>query len=111
MMLTDEEAIDKVNPFVTHDFSLPGSVRQIGDYDNFTEVSEESGLTEPERSVYCDYGLCADASSKCSLSRGIYPRRNIERVTIGVSNHPQFSILSGSLIIIIIALIVYYARR
>lgn len=115
MMLTDEEAIDKVNPFVTHDFSLPGSVRQSGGYDNFTEISEDSGLAEPERSVYCDYGLCAEASSKCSLSRGVHPRRNIdygpERVTIGVSNHPQFSILSGSLIIIIIALIVYYARR
>jgi len=43
MMLTDEEAIDKVNPFVTHDFSLPGSVRQSGGYDDFTEFRKESG--------------------------------------------------------------------
>ncbi len=34
-MLDDEDAINDVNPFVTHDFSLPGSVRQTGDFASF----------------------------------------------------------------------------
>ena len=122
-MLTDEEAIDNVNPFVTHDFSLPGSVRQSGGYDDFTEFRKESGIVEPKRSVYCDYGLCADSVSECSLSRDVHPRRNIdtgftekkksviEKVTIGVSNHPEFSIIGGSIILLAIALSLYYARR
>jgi hypothetical protein len=124
MMLTDEEAIDNVNPFVTHDFSLPGSVRQSGGYDDFTEFRVESDMFGPKKSVYCDYGLCADSTSECSLSKDVHPRRNIdvgftkgkkksviEQVTIGVSNHPEFSIIGGSLIILAIALAVYYARR
>src|SRR6056300_713324 len=118
MMLTDEEAIDNVNPFVTHDFSLPGSVRQSGGYDDFTEIRTESNMFEPQKSVYCDYGLCADSTSECSLSRDVHPRRNIdtgftkkkknviEQVTIGVSNHPEFSIIGGSLFILAIALAV-----
>lgn len=123
-MLTDEEAIDNVNPFVTHDFSLPGSVRQSGGYDDFTEFRKESGIVEPKRSVYCDYGLCTDSVSECSLSRDVHPRRNIdvgftkgkkkgviEQVTVGVSNHPEFSIIGGSIILLAIALSLYYARR
>ena len=119
MMLTDEEAIDKVNPFVAHDFSLPGSVRQSGGYDDFTEFRKESGIVEPKRSVFCDYGLCAESTSECSLSRGVHPRRNIDTgftkkkpsVTIGVSNHPGFSIIGVSLCVLAIALSVYYTRR
>jgi hypothetical protein len=122
-MLNDEDAINDVNPFVTHDFSLPGSVRQSGGYDDFTEISKESGIVEPKRSVFCDYGLCAESTSECSLPRDVHPRRNIdtgftkkskgiiEQVTVGVSNHPEFSIVGGSIILIAIVLVVYYARR
>jgi hypothetical protein len=124
MMLTDEEAIDNVNPFVTHDFSLPGSVRQSGGYDDFTEVEKGTGIQEPKRSVYCEYGLCAESTSDCSLSRGVHPKRNIdtgftrqkktgiiEKVTVGVSNHPEFSLIGGSICVLAIAMSVYYARR
>ena len=124
MMLTEEEAIDNVNPFVTHDFSLPGSVRQSGGYDDFTEIRSEPGIQEPTRSVYCEYGLCSESTSKCSLDRPLIPRRNIdtgftkqkkrgiiEKVTVGVSNHPEFSVIGGSLCVLVIALSVYYARR
>jgi hypothetical protein len=124
MMLTEEEAIDNVNPFVTHDFSLPGSVRQSGGYDDFTEIRSEPGIQDPEKSVYCGYGLCAEATSECSLDRPLIPRRNIdtgftkqkkrgiiEKVTVGVSNHPEFSLIGGSLCVLAIALSVYYARR
>lgn len=124
MMLTDEEAIDKVNPFVTHDFSPPGSVRQSGGYDNFTEIRSESGIQEPKISVYCEYGLCAESTSKCSLDRPLIPRRNIdtgftkqrkrgiiEKVTVGVSNRPEFSVIGSSICVIAIVLSVYHARR
>lgn len=122
-MLNDEDAINDVNPFVTYDFSLPGSVRQNSGYDDFTEIKSEQGIPEPTKSVYCDYALCAEATSVCSLSRPLYPRRNIdtgftkpmkslvEKVTIGVSNNPQFSLVGGSIIFITIVLILYYARR
>ena len=36
-MLNDEDAINDVNPFVTHDFSLPGGMRQTGEFENFSE--------------------------------------------------------------------------
>jgi hypothetical protein len=122
-MLNDEDAINDVNPFVSHDFSLPGGVRQTGDYDDFTEMRSEPGISEGERSVYCDYGLCAESTSKCSLSRPIHPRRNIDtgftkndrtfvdRVIVGVANNPKFSIIGASIILLTIILILYYIRR
>lgn len=124
MMLTEEEAIDKVNPFVTHDFSLPGSVRQSGGYDDFTEIRSEPGIQKPKRSVYCEYGLCAESTSDCYLDRPLIPHRNIdtgftkqkkrgiiEKVKVGVSNHPEFSMIGGGLIITSIIVMIYYTRR
>ena len=43
IMLNDEDAINDVNPFVKHDFSLPGSVRQTGGFDNFTKTPAGEG--------------------------------------------------------------------
>jgi hypothetical protein len=39
-MLNDEDAINDVNPFVTHDFSLPGGVRQMNEFENFSELAD-----------------------------------------------------------------------
>ena len=122
-MLNDEDAINDVNPFVSHDFSLPGGVRQTGEFDDFTEMRSEPGITDEARSVYCDYGLCAESTSACSLSRPIHPRRNIDtgftkndrtiidRVVVGVAKNPRFSIIGASIILLSIILILYYARR
>jgi len=122
-MLNDEDAINDVNPFVTRDFSLPGGVRQTGDFEDFTEIQSEPGIEEPTRSVYCDYGLCAESTSECSLSRPVHPRRNIDkgftnnnrtfvqRAVIGVSENPRFSIIGALIIILTILTILYYARR
>jgi hypothetical protein len=122
-MLNDEDAINDVNPFVSRDFSLPGGVRQTGDFDNFAEIRSEKGIPAPERSVYCDYGLCAESTSQCSLSRPIHPRRNIDlgftqndrtfvqRTVVGVANNPQFSIIGALICLSTITVIVYYARR
>jgi hypothetical protein len=122
-MLNDEDAINDVNPFVSRDFSLPGGVRQTGSFEDFTEIRSENGIPAPERSVYCDYGLCAESTSQCSLSRPVYPKRNIdigftkndrtfvEKVVVGVANNPKFSILGALICLLAIALILYYARR
>ena len=127
-MLNDEDAINDVNPFVSRDFSLPGGVRQTGDFEDFTEIRSENGISAPERSVYCDYGLCKESTSQCSLSRPIHPRRNIDKgftnnnrkfdvskvvesVKIGVANNPKFSIIGASILLMAISLILYYARR
>lgn len=122
-MLTDEDAINDINPFVTHDFSLPGGVRQTGDFEDFSEIRTETGIPEPTKSVYCDYGLCEESSSQCSLSRELHPRRNIDtgftendrthikEILVGVANKPELSIIGALIIISTIALILYYARR
>ena len=122
-MLNDEDAINDVNPFVTHDFSLPGGVRQTGNFEDFSEMRNEPGIPEQERSVYCDYGLCEESTSECSLSRPLHPRRNIDtgftkndrtfiqKVVVGVSNNPKFSIIGASILLLAILLIVYYIRR
>ena len=123
-MLNDEDAINDVNPFVSRDFSLPGGVRQTGDFEDFTELRYEPGIAKKEKSVYCDYGLCAESTSQCSLSRPVHPRRNIDKgftdndrkfkipqVVVGVANNPKMSIVGASICLLAIALILYYARR
>jgi hypothetical protein len=122
-MLNDEDAINDVNPFVSHDFSLPGGVRQTGNFEDFTEMRSEPGIPEKERSVYCDYGLCAESKGACSLSRPVHPRRNIdtgftkndrkfiERVVVGVAKNPKISIVGALICLLAIAMILYYARR
>ena len=44
-MLNDEAAIDDINPFVQHDFSLPGGVRQTGNFEDFQEVPGKQGVS------------------------------------------------------------------
>jgi len=124
-MLNDEDAINDINPFVSHEFSLPGGVRQTGDFADFSELREEPGFSQPEKSVFCDYALC-EKGTTCSLSREIHPRRNIdpgftqeknklvravEVVKVGVSNNPELSIIGASILVGTIAIIVYYSRR
>ena len=122
-MLDDEDAINDVNPFVVHDFSLPGGVRQTGGFDNFTEIREEPGIPEQMRSVFCDYGLCTESKGVCSLSRPIHPRRNIDmgfthndrtfvqRAVIGVAKNPELSIIGALICLSTIAVILYYITR
>ena len=122
-MLSDEDAINDVNPFVIHDFSLPGSVRQTGDFANFSEINTYSGLPEPEKSVFCDYGLCKDATSSCSINRNLQPKRNIDYgftkekntvvdvIKIGVTNNPNFSIIGAWILLMTLIMIVYNLRR
>jgi len=78
-MLNDENIINDVNPFVTHDFSLPGGVRQTGDFADFVEVKKSTGVPVAEKSVFCSTGLCADETKPVSLRKRCAP--NVTLIT------------------------------
>ena len=78
-MLSDQDTIDDVNPFVSRDFSLPGGVRQTGDFEDFEEVRPVKKV-EASGSVFCEYGLCStekECDSRATFDN-IHPRRNID---------------------------------
>lgn len=119
-MLNDDDAINDVNPFVTHDFSLPGGVRKTGGFEDFQEVPPSAGIPEAGKSVYCDFGACVDEIEPLMIDKIVHPRRNIDRgftcgekkeiVKVGVSNRtiPWVWI---SLALVIVTLALLYARR
>lgn len=81
MPLSDEESIDRVNPFVQHDFFMPGTSRQIVDFQKHTKKVQEQP-EEMYRSPMCDYGVMVAGrignTGTCPLSRSLYPGRNIQ---------------------------------
>jgi hypothetical protein len=122
-MLSDDDAINDVNPFVTHDFSLPGGVRQTGNFADFIEVKKVSDLGVVEKSVFCSTGLCEDQTEPRVMRKKVRPHRNIDcgftntntkseqqSVVVGVSNRriPYFWIF---LVILILTLVLLYVRR
>ena len=119
-MLDDDDAINDVNPFVTHDFSLPGGVRQTGDFSDFVEVKKGPGLPADRKSVFCNTGLCTDEKEPCRINKVVRPKRNIDYgftrpefkkvMTVGVSNK-SIPYLWIALAILIIVLALLYVRR
>lgn len=78
-MLSDEDTMNDVNPFVTHDFSLPGGVRQMNRPDDFVEVREVIDIPILKKSVYCDTNLCAEMTGTPKVvNKVVHPRRNID---------------------------------
>lgn len=77
-MLNDEDAINDVNPFVQRDFSLPGGVRQTGNFEDFQEVPKSGGIPPVGKSIFCTVGLCAVEKQPCRINRNVQPRRNID---------------------------------
>lgn len=116
-MLSDEDAINDVNPFVTQDFSLPGSMRQTGRFDDFSKSTGESVQKDVEESVYCKFALCETQTKPTISFSEIHPRRNIdtgftcEKVTVGVANQSQIPYFGITLFVIFIALALSYLRR
>ena len=116
-MLNDDDAINDVNPFVTHDFSLPGGVRQTGNFEDFVEV-KPNVLPIEVKSVFCNTGLCTDETEPCLIEKKVHPRRNIDygsthpkkEVIVGVSNKsiPYFWIF---LAVLVLTLVLLYVRR
>ncbi len=59
-MIDDEAAIDKINPFVQNDFSLPGGRRETLKSKFEGSIKDEApGVAEPEESPICKYGIGA----------------------------------------------------
>ena len=118
-MLDDEYAIDDVNPFVQHDFSLPGGVRQTSDFDDFQEVVPDVFPFIGEKSVFCETNACEDEREPCIILKGVHPRRNIDtgftckekkKVKVGVSNKSRLSYIGLFFIIFMVMLAVIHIR-
>ena len=119
-MLSDDDSINDINPFVTREFSLPGGVRQTGNFDDFEEIKKSVNVPfKEEGSVFCNEGLCSTQMKPCKMDKVIHPRRNIDcgftnwekrEITVGVSNRsiPYFQIF---LFIFIISLVLLYVKR
>ena len=119
-MLNDEDAINDVNPFVEHDFSLPGSVRQSGGFDNFSNTSISENTFETGESVYCSFASCETQVKPTNVFGTIHPRRNIDtgfacdtssNVKIGVAAHGNVPYFGIFLIAMFITLVLSYVRR
>lgn len=124
-MLDDGDAIDDVNPFVSRDFSLPGGVRQTGDFADFTEIRPGEALYDDKKSVYCGYGLCEDQVTPLIIPRDVHPKRNIDTgytcekknstpgekpIVVGVAKKPRFLGIT-LIILLIILLLLFFAVR
>ena len=117
-MLSDKHSMDKVNPFVVHEFSLPGGIREtdrteIKEYftrdsitrkrptDREQKLLDKIGVHEihkTTKSPFCDTNLCAKQDTQNVMNREIHPRRNIDYgvsckkpkvVSVGVSTQKK----------------------
>jgi hypothetical protein len=87
MLLSEEDAMNKLNPYVVFDFSLPGSVRQTPEFSDHGK--EVHGTRDVERgSPICDVAstsgdrtidFCKGGREPpCPLNRPVYPRRRVD---------------------------------
>ena len=119
-MLNDEDAINDVNPFVKPEFSLPGSVRQSGGFDNFSNTSISQNTFETGESVYCSFASCETQDKPTNVFGTIHPRRNIDtgvacdasaHIKVGVAKQVHVPYFGIFLIAMFITLVLSYARR
>lgn len=118
-MLDDEDAIDDINPFVQRDFSLPGGVRQTGDFNDFQEVVPDANFFETDKSVFCETNACESESEPCIILKNVHPRRNIDtgflckdkkKVKVGVSKKQRLSYIGLFFIIFMVILGIIHIR-
>ena len=118
-MLDDEDAIDDINPFVQREFSLPGGVRQTGDFGDFQEVIPGVSPFFDEKSVFCDTNACESESEPCIILKNVHPRRNIDtgflckdkkKVKVGVSKKQRLSYIGLFFVIFMVMLAVIHIR-
>lgn len=84
-MLSDQNAINDINPFVMVDFSLPGTSAKPYNFATYQpRVEEPSMFDGDEKSVICDFhsasapNLCQNPKPNCPMSRRILPERVIQ---------------------------------
>jgi hypothetical protein len=126
MPLSDEESIDRVNPFIQHDFFMPGTSRQVVDFAPHKKVMERVEPEEEYRSPMCDYGVMVSGrigkTGNCPLSRQMYPGRNIQyeddvslringalnsnsKEIVNVNNHTMNNIAGVATLLLLIAVL------
>ena len=133
-MLCDDATINDVNPFVVHDFSLPGGVRQTPEFADYTkEVNTKSDIEHPKLSPICDIARTAGDKTidfctggrepACPLGRAVHPKRNIDygwtrqeqkqrvKVEEVVKMNDTKTLYGMIIFIIIVALVVSIVRR
>ena len=96
MLLSHDESIHRVNPYVQHYIFMPGTSRQIIDFAPHKEPVEEV-MQQEYRSPMCDYGVMVAGrigrTDVCPLSRELYPGRNIqydeEPLAVSRENNPN----------------------
>ena len=70
-MLADDNAINKVNPFVQRDFSLPGAIGETRKFKEYTPTDE----TETEANLFNDNTfICKYGITSCLLYTSPSPR-------------------------------------
>lgn len=88
-MLCDDATINDINPFVVHDFSLPGGVRQTPEFGDYKkDVHTTKDIEVPTLSPICQMAktsgdrtvdFCTGGREPpCPLNRPVHPRRNID---------------------------------
>ena len=99
-MLSDEDSINKINPYVQRTFSLPGAIGKPHPFEEFeTPVEIEANLWN-DNTYICETGItsgdkvidtCRPSKLKCQLSRPLLPGRNID---MGVSKQVHMGKIS-----------------
>ena len=82
-MISDQNTINDINPFVLIDFSLPGSAGTPYPFAPYQKPVEKIETEEP--SVACKFhrkvggaNFCADPKGNCPMSRLVLPERVIQ---------------------------------
>tara|TARA_B100001540_G_scaffold315753_1_gene343792 strand:+ start:261 stop:680 length:420 start_codon:yes stop_codon:yes gene_type:complete len=139
-MTNEQDSIDKINPFVVREFSLPGGIRQtdrteIAEYyskdafarnrpsDAEQRLLDKVGVSrihETKKSPFCAKNLCAMQAEQDVMNKVIHPKYNIDYgvacrrkpkiVSMGVSNKIPDSMYVAVVAIILFAL-VFALRR
>lgn len=89
-MLDDKNTINDINPYVTRDFSLPGSLRKSSDFADFVDEygRQEKDSFGGNTSPICDYGiaagdrtgdLCMGGCKGVPKDKILHPKRNIDK--------------------------------
>jgi hypothetical protein len=138
-MMNEQDSIDKINPFVVHEFSLPGGIRQT-DRTEISQYYSKDGITrdrpsdteqrlldkvgvdeiyKTSKSPFCATNLCAEQAEQDVMNKVIHPKRNIDYgvscrkpkvVTVGVSRNTPDSTKIALVVLILLAL-VFALRR
>lgn len=88
-MISDSNQMNRHNPYVADEFSLPGTSRKIQDIEGGAQIArvDYDDETLTHQSIMCDYAstagdrtvdMCTKTAPNCSLSRELVPGRNID---------------------------------